>query len=181
MRYHKRMLSSQQISDIFLFAYFGLSISQIADRPCHIPKQIEKKKEQKQIYISICEDFFRWREQLKMKNSNISTREATLFSAALWREAALSLAAGASAGPHAGLGRHTASRWGSPSVSIAHHPASSSDATRTPRTPIVAPHVSSVVAAAPGLPLTHCPRLLLLDVQTHLTSKHDGLRGEQQC
>lgn len=50
------MLSSQQISDIFLFAYFGLSISQIADRLCHIPKQIEKK-EQKQIYISYVKIF----------------------------------------------------------------------------------------------------------------------------
>lgn len=111
-----------------------------------------------------------------MKNSNISTREATLSSAALWREATLSLAAGASAGAHAGFGRHAASRRGSPSISIAHHPAPSSDAARTPRTPIVAPHVSPVVATA-GLPLAHRPRLLLLYVQAHLASEHDGLRG----
>lgn len=97
-----------------------------------------------------------------------------LFSATRGREAALSLATGAPSRAHAGFGGHATTRRRSPSIT--HHPASH-DASWTSGTPIVAPHVPTFVSPT-GLSFTHCSRLLLLHVQTHLASKHDGLQGK---
>lgn len=114
-----------------------------------------------------------------MKNTVLLPRlQVVLFSAALGREATLSLAAGASSGAHARFGGHAASRWRSPPITFSHHSASH-DASRTSGAPVVAPHVPALVSSAAGLSFAHCPRLLLLHVQTHLASKHDGLQGQK--
>lgn len=102
-----------------------------------------------------------------------SILQVALFSAALGGEAALSLAAGASPGAHAGLGGHAAPRRRSPPVAFPHHPGAD-HAARAAGSAVAAPHVPAVVASAARLPLAHRPRLLLLHVQTHLASKHDG-------
>lgn len=102
-----------------------------------------------------------------------------LFSAALGSKATFSLASGASSGAHARFRGHAASRWRPPPVAFAEHSASH-DASGTSGASVVAPHVATVVSAAAGLALAHRSRLLLLHIQTHLTSKHDGLqRGKE--
>lgn len=108
------------------------------------------------------------------EHGTTSTLQVVLFSAALGCEATFSLATGAPSRAHAGLGGHAASGWWSPPVTLTHHSASH-DASRTSRTPVVAPHVPTFVSSTAGLSFTHRPRLLLLHIQTHFTSEHDGL------
>ena len=113
------------------------------------------------------------------EHGTTSTLQVVLFSAALGCEATFSLATGAPSRAHAGLGGHAASGWWSPPVTLTHHSASH-DASRTSRTPVVAPHVPTFVSSTAGLSFTHRPRLLLLHIQTHFTSEHDGLQEEEQ-
>lgn len=105
--------------------------------------------------------------------------QAEYFSATLGREAALSLDSGASSWACAHFGGHAASRRGSPSVAVAHHSAWH-EAPRAAGAAVAAPHVPALVSIA-GFSLAHGSRFLLLHVETHLVSEHDGLwRGKRQ-
>lgn len=128
----------------------------------------------------IHEDFFSLTRTVEgQEHGTTSTLQAVFFSAALGSKATLSLASRASSRAHARFGGHAASRWWSPPVTFANH-STSHDSSRTSRTPVVAPHVPTLISSTAGLSFTHRPRLLFLHIQTHLASKHDGLQGEKQ-
>lgn len=137
-------------------------------------KNKKKKRKPKYIRLYMKISFRLTRTVEDEEHGTTSTLQVVLFSAALGCEATLPLAARASSRAHAGLGGHAASRWWSPPVTLAHQ-SGSRDASRTSGAPVVAPHVPTLLSTAAGLSLAHRPRLLLLHVQTHLASEHDGL------
>ena len=106
-----------------------------------------------------------------MKNVvTTSELQGALCSATLRGEAALPLALpppSPPAGAQARFGGHGPPRWRAPAVT--HHASSTGAA-------VAAPHVPALVSsAASSLTLTYRSGLLLLHVQTHLATEHDGL------
>lgn len=149
----------------------------------HSKAKREQKITKKQKINQICfehEDFVSLARTVEdEKRDTTSTLRGALFSAALGSKATFSLASGASPGAHARFRGHATSRWRPPAVAFAEHSASH-DASGASGASVVAPHVATVVSAAAGLALAHRSRLLLLHIQTHLPSKHDGLqRGKE--
>lgn len=126
----------------------------------------------------IHEDFFSLTKAVEDEHGTTSTLQAVFFSAALGSKATLCLASRASSRSHARFGGHASSGWWSSPIAFANHSASH-DTPWTSRAPVIPPHVPAIISSTAGLSFTHSPRLLFLDIQTHLTSKHDRLREEK--
>lgn len=143
-------------------------------------KQTKKKLKKKKTQICFeHEDFFSLARTVEgEKHDTTSTLRGVLFSAALGSKATFSLASGASPGAHARFRGHATSRRWPPPITFTDHP-TSHDASGASGASVVAPHVATIVSAAAGFSFAHCSCLLLLHIQTHLTSEHDGLQGEK--